>query len=169
VLAAPAAQASVVLEPPPVAEVARRAVDAMVGQVERSRSLFENGLIVTEHRIRVVSCLRGSCGNVVTLRTLGGVVGDLGMHVEGMPRLGRGMKVVLLGQRRGGEFVPLGQILGTLRLVGTVAIRDLSGFHVLKSGAVRPGAVERVPLGDLERLLRGADGSVGSSKKGVSQ
>ena len=72
------------------------------GVVTRSKSKLLRGFIVTDHTVRVRRCFKGPCPAVRTLRTLGGVVGDLGMHASGEARPRPGHELVLFGQETGG-------------------------------------------------------------------
>lgn len=68
------------------------------GEVSRMTSRWLDGpvrLIVTDVEVRVRSCVKGTCEQTVTLRVLGGRVGDLEQSVAHQPKLEVGEPVVL--------------------------------------------------------------------------
>ncbi len=79
-----AAQASSIA-PETFAEQLHRADAVFVGRAVQRRSYFDIrlGLIVTEHTLTVDQCVRGTCGERVVFRTLGGEVGDVVTRVSG--------------------------------------------------------------------------------------
>ncbi len=104
-----------------------------------SQSRMWRGLIVTDHTVRIASCYKGDCGKTATVRTLGGVLGDLGMHVEGAAKLQPGDEAVLFARRQGATVRPLG--LGRGVLVLNMQLKVVKG-----------GAAAR--LATLERKIR---------------
>jgi hypothetical protein len=129
------------------------------GAVTARRSYVDprTNLIVTDHTIRVARCFKrgAACQPTVTLQTLGGEVGDRGVHVEGMPRLAVGQQVILFGRRAGARLLPVGLSLGVYKLnVKTQqAVRDLRGLDLLHEGKRVEGGIERVDIHSLEAEL----------------
>jgi len=129
--------------------------------VSRHSHLTSDNLVLTDHTIRVRRCYKvvAGCDATVTLRTLGGEVGDRGMQVEGMPRLAPGQPVILFGRMVGGRLLPVGLAQGVYQLRGGQADRDLRGLDLVRRGAratrdrVR-GTLERVSVEQLEHQLR---------------
>lgn len=82
-----------------------------VTQLERS-SAWEEGRIVTTSKVRVDRVVAGATpGSELSIRTLGGVVGEIGQYVEGEADLGPGEQAVL--------FVsPLRAGTTTMRVIG---------------------------------------------------
>jgi hypothetical protein len=130
------------------------------GAVTARRSFVDpkTNLIVTDHTIRVSRCFKrgaAACQASVTLQTLGGEVGDRGVHVEGMPRLAVGQQVILFGRRAGARLMPVGLSLGVFKLdlKTRKAVRDLRGLDLLRGGRRVEGGLERVDIRTLEAEL----------------
>ena len=150
-VAAPASDASVSVALT-VDDVARAAVlVARVVPKEQSSS-WEDGRIVTTTRLGVESVLAGAgvAGSEVRVRTLGGIVGDVGQRVEGEPRFTAGAPSIVFlakdvhGRRdAGARFVVAGRAQGQL-----VVARDGSGRDLVR--VVGTGGLverrQRVPL-----------------------
>ena len=62
-----------------------RSSDAVVAMPAETRALWENGRIYTYTRVGVDRALAGQLhtGDEVWVRTMGGIVGDVGQHVDG--------------------------------------------------------------------------------------
>lgn len=127
------------------------------GVVKQSESRKWRGLIVTDHTVAVARCFKGPCPANRTVRTLGGVVGDLGMHVAGEAQPRPGDELMIFGRQAHGVVRALGLAAGV--------------YRITPDGAVVPGAVQsaavNLPAQDqhparLERLVdqirRGAPG-----------
>ena len=72
--------------------------DVVTGEVIHQEAYrTERGLIYTETLLRVDQSLKGSSasGDTIVLRHLGGLVGELGMEVAGMPRFESGERLLL--------------------------------------------------------------------------
>ena len=100
-----------------VAEAEQVVLARVIGQ----QSLVdERGRIVTDVLLQVEESIKGdqAPGAAVTVRRLGGVVGDMGLRVAGEPSFETGETVVLFGARRSrsGVLRPVGMSQGTLRV-----------------------------------------------------
>ncbi|MCA9606876.1 MAG: hypothetical protein KC619_14820 [Myxococcales bacterium] len=99
--------------------------------------------IVTDYAIQVDEVSRGTAqpGQTLTLRRLGGELGDLGMRIEGEPRLVPGERYVVFVYAVGGVLRPVGMSQGVLPVTS-------------EAGAlmVHPGGT------GLALVLRGPDG-----------
>ncbi len=110
---------------PELVGLAHVAVRATV--LNGQKAAFEGTRIVTRTPVEVVTVLAGPArpGERLEVVTLGGVVGDIGQHVEGMPTLHPGEDVVLLLARDGrGGHHPVGLWQGV--------------FHVTEKGPQSP-------------------------------
>jgi hypothetical protein len=95
-----------------IERMAARAPLVFQGVVTRSESRLLRGFIVTDHTVRVRRCFKGPCPTVRTLRTLGGVVGDIGMHASGEARPLPGHELVLFARADGDVVRALGRGVG---------------------------------------------------------
>ncbi len=122
-LAAPVADAST-LRHVAVDQLAEDASLVVRGTVVAQRSRWHGDFIVTDSVVKVRECWTDApCGNQVVVTQLGGEVGDVGMHVEGVAPLALGDGVVLfLRARRDGSLAPVGMAQGMFR-----EVRDRAG------------------------------------------
>lgn len=67
----------------------------LTGEVAQVQSRWEGTLIVSEVEVTVARCLVGPCDSTVTLKVVGGQVGDLVMMADGMARFSPGEEVLL--------------------------------------------------------------------------
>ena len=76
------------------------------------------GRIVTDYGLTIQESWRGdgAPGETITMRSLGGVLGDIGMRVEGEPRLGVGARYLVFLRRLsgGGALRPVGMSQGVM-------------------------------------------------------
>jgi hypothetical protein len=97
-LVAPAAVRATVVQDLGLSRALELSSDVVTGEIFHQETFItERGLVYTESLLRVDQSLKGSFnpGETIVLRHLGGLVGDLGMHVEGMPRFENGERVLL--------------------------------------------------------------------------
>lgn len=94
-LAEASASATTVV-PITVEQLSRRADAVIVATVRSTRARWEGRLIVTDCELEVRMAMKGelSAGQTLTLRVPGGVMGDIGQVIPGVPRLDRGETVV---------------------------------------------------------------------------
>jgi hypothetical protein len=164
-LAAPRPATASVLARLSLADLAGRADRALVGTVEdvRSRFLGDGGYIVTDVRIRCTRELLGvPAGSVLTVRHLGGEVGELGQKVFGEASYRVGEEVLVLAEERSAAFYAVGMAQGALHIerdasTGERRVRvELSGAELQGPATAAPTAngvnVETV-VGQLQSLL----------------
>ena len=102
-------------------ELVQRSDRIFLGRVAFSESFeYPNGQIGTWHRIVVERHIRGTLTDdqEVVVETLGGVIGDLGMRVEGEPQFTVGERVLVFA-RDGGTLQavrPVGMGQGVMRV-----------------------------------------------------
>jgi MYXO-CTERM domain-containing protein len=133
------------------------------GKVLRSDPRLERGLVFTYHQVEVSRCHRGACSNnLVTVRTLGGEVGDVGVKVEGMPVLKKGEQVLLFGRSIAAakSIQILGFSQGLFRVEKGMAVRDTKGLMLVNSPTVREthqhkheGSIVRIPVDQLRQRI----------------
>jgi hypothetical protein len=81
-------------------------------------SFWDQGEIWTETRFAVLEREKGVLPGVITVRTLGGRVGNLNSHVDEVPAFQRGEEVYLfLWSREGEPYGVLGWSQGTFRIL----------------------------------------------------
>lgn len=90
---------------------------ALVTCVDQHALRDDRSRIVTDYALRVDEVMKGSAtvGSQITMRRLGGVIGDLGMRVEGEPHLVAGRRyVVFLRRIDRGVSRPVGMSQGVM-------------------------------------------------------
>src|SRR5262249_3614885 len=101
--------------------------------------------------LSVEECWKGTCGDELTVRQLGGELDGEGAAVEGTAALAAGSEVVLfLRPRKDGAYSPVGMAQGAFqverdaKLQVRAFVRDVRGLtFVRKDGALEAGTVER--------------------------
>ncbi len=107
---------------PTFEELVREADVVFEGEVieTRSRVSVEGGAetIVTDVSFKVASVLKGTPGPVTVLEFLGGVVGDRGFKVDGVPTFARGDRDVIFANTSQRLLSPLVRVMyGRVRIV----------------------------------------------------
>ena len=134
-VAAPASDASVSIALT-IDDVARASV--LVARVvpKEQTSTWEDGRIVTTTRLGVESVLAGAgaAGTEVRVRTLGGIVGDIGQRVEGEARFTPGVpSIVFLAKEGHGRDDAAARFVVTGRAQGQLVVtRDAGGRDVVR-------------------------------------
>ncbi len=103
------------------------------------------GRIVTDVTFSVEEIMKGNAGgSTITMARLGGVIGDVGMRVEGEPRFTLGERYVLFLYRTGdGTLRPVGMSQGVMPVEGS------SGDPTVGPGGAGLSLVQRVEGGRL--------------------
>jgi hypothetical protein len=117
--------------PPSFQELIGEAEVVFEGEVIDTRSRVSNvggnEVIFTDVSFRVSRALKGAPPSVVSLQFLGGVVGDLGMRVQGVPTFARGDRDVIFAITSQPLISPLVRMMhGRVRIVrdGAAATQD---------------------------------------------
>lgn len=94
-----------------LSELTARADEIVVARAVRSESRYEGGQIVTETELERIETIRGDARAPLRLVAPGGVVGPVGMRVEGSPRIAVGEEAVVFARRssRGVRAVGMSQ------------------------------------------------------------
>lgn len=83
-----------------VADLQREADVVVRGRVSDMKSRWSNNRIITEVTVSVTETYKGTPGKSVTIVQPGGVVGDMGQTVHGMPQFKKDADVVLFLEQR---------------------------------------------------------------------
>ena len=137
-----------------LAALVQRADRVVVGTVERADAHWDAyGRIVTDATVRIEESVKGPASDVLTVRCLGGNVGDVGMRVEGEATLDVGGRFVLFTTERAGHRRVVGMSQGAMRVQRDQG-RDLvypggAGLLVVdeSGGIVAPGQTAGAPTG----------------------
>lgn len=104
-----------------------------------------HGRIVTDYAVTVEDVMGGSAsaGDSLTVRRLGGELGDLGMTIAGEPRLAVGERYVLFLRDMSGVLRPVGMSQGVL------PVRERAGVPWAHPGGAGLSLVQRGTGGQL--------------------
>lgn len=154
---APVAARATVIRPLTVAALADRAdlvVRARVG--EQWSDWAEDGRrIFTWTQLEVLEGWAGSPGDAVVVRTLGGVVGDIGMRISGTPSFSTGAEVVVFLRERADVFEVVGMSQGKFDVVDGQAVPDVAGLAFAPTDpAAPPPPLTPLPLAELRSRVR---------------
>ncbi len=142
-------------------ETLAREADAVVeGTVESrvSRWADDGRHIYTLVTLRASRVWRGSAPAQVVLRVPGGVVGDIGQHVDAAAEFSDGERVVVFLKREdGGRWLVHGMGQGKFSVTSGLARPSLRDFtFTQESVAAGERRVEAMPAEELERRVRSA-------------
>ena len=125
----------------------------VVGKVRSSRTYWSsNGkLILTNYTIDVQENIKGTAARTVELTTIGGTIGDLTLHVAGMPVFDRDENAVIFVEKTGtySTIVGLGQ--GKFTVVNGEVSNNISGLEFADRGRARP---TQMPLATFKRQIK---------------
>lgn len=140
--------------------------DVVLARVIKQFSHYdERGRIVTDYTMQVEETEKGPSvpGAALTVRRLGGIVGNRGLRIAGEPSFKPGELVLLFGRRDGETYVrPVGMAQGAMRVFEQDGERwarsDTQGMSLVKHGDPSqksvPAAPEPRKLDDLLRDVR---------------
>lgn len=130
-----------------------------------AQSRWENGEIWTETLFEVVESNKGLLPGLVTVRTMGGSIGNLHSRIEGVPSFRAGEEAyVFLWRHEGEPYRVLGWSQGTFRIarnartgVETVT-QDSAGVPIFdpRTREFRHGGIRNVPMAIFQLKLRKA-------------
>ncbi len=128
-------------------ELVGRADHVVLATATDARALRDSrDRIVTDYTLRVDEAMKGDAaiGSALILRSLGGAIGDLGMRIEGEPRLEVGRQyVVFMARTSSGSLRPVGMSQGVL------PVREVAGQATVMPGGEGLSLVQRVRGGQL--------------------
>jgi hypothetical protein len=120
-----------------------------------AKSVWANREIWTETRFELVQSEKGTLPGVITVRLLGGTLGNLHSHVDEVPAFRPGEEVYLfLWSRPGKAYQVLGWSQGTFRIARNaqsgleLVTQDSAATPIFdpQSGAFRRGGVRNLPV-----------------------
>jgi len=146
-------------------ELARQATAVARVRCVGAESKWQDGEIWTETQFEVEDQSKGALPGLITVRMLGGVVGPVRSHVEGVPAFRAGEEAYLFLWARGGEpYRVLGWTQGTFRIArdahtGAETVAQDSAVAPLfdpRARQFRHGAIRNLPLAIFQLKLRKA-------------
>ena len=129
------------------------------GVIEGVESRWEGDYVFTYATVRIDDPLKGDRSRTLTIRQVGGRVGELEVRVAGMPRFEPGMALILfLTDSGNGTFHVTGMNQGSYVVNQDYAISNITGVDLVnpKSGVVdQTSSVTRVGVEAFKSRIRG--------------
>src|SRR5579862_4633674 len=121
-------------------DLVKKAHHIVVGKVRNSRTYWSsNGkLILTDHTVEVEEDIKGQSPHLLQVTTIGGKIGDLELHVSGMPSFQKDESVVLFTESSGPYEVVLGLGQGKFHFEMAKCSTRLALFHFLTAAPAMP-------------------------------
>ena len=134
-------------------DLARKAHHIVAGKVRNSKTFWSgNGkLILTSYTIEVDDSIKGQRPRTLELTTIGGKIGDLELHVAGMPSFSKGEDIVVFTETSGGYEVVLGLTQGKFTVQNGEVLNDVSDLSFPDG---RPGKALKLPVQTFKNQIR---------------
>src|SRR5262245_6015458 len=112
----------------------------VIGRVRSSRTYWSsNGkLILTNYTIDVHETIKGQAARTLELTTIGGTIGDLTLHVAGMPVFDKDENTVLFVERTGAYSTVVGLGQGKFSVVNGEVSNNTTGLEFPDGVQARP-------------------------------
>ena len=134
-------------------DLARKAHHIVAGKVRNSKTFWSgNGkLILTSYTIDVADNIKGQPPQTLELTTIGGKIGDLELHVAGMPSFAKGEEIVVFTEQSAGYEVVLGATQGKFTVENGEVFNDVSDLSFPDG---RPGKALKLPVQTFKNQIR---------------
>jgi hypothetical protein len=134
-------------------DLVKKARNIVIGKVTESRTYWsaDRKFILTDYVIDVDENLKGQSSKRTTITTVGGKIGDLELHVSGMPSFQTGENTVVFVEQSGTYQTVVGLGQGKFTVVnGEVA----NGVDGLSFSDARRGNAVKMPLQTFKAQIR---------------
>jgi hypothetical protein len=134
-------------------DLVKKSHHIVAGKVRNSRTYWtSNGkLILTSYTIDVSENIKGQNPRTLEITTVGGKIGDLELHVAGMPSFSRGEDIVVFTEASGGYEVVLGLNQGKFTVENGQVSNDLNDLSFPDG---RPGKALKLPVQTFKNQIR---------------
>ncbi len=134
-------------------DLVKKAHYIVAGRVRNSRTFWNSSgkLILTTYTIDVDERIKGSSPQVFEVTTVGGKLGDVELHVSGMPVLEKDENVVLFTEPSGSYEVVLGLSQGKFKIENGEIFSDSRALSFADGG---PGKAVRLPVETFKNQVR---------------
>jgi hypothetical protein len=125
----------------------------VIGKVRRSRTYWSsNGkLILTNYTIDVQETMKGQAASTIELTTIGGQIGDLTLHVAGMPVFATDENAVVFVESTGTYSTVVGLAQGKFAISNGEVSNDVTGLEFPSGDQVR---ATKMPLATFKRQIK---------------
>jgi hypothetical protein len=137
----------------------KQADSIIQGTVDHIEVKWEAGNAYTYTYVNVADPMKGERARTVTVKQLGGKVGNLTQFVSGMPKFEKGEEVILFLKKNqaSNTSMVLGLNQGKYEITKDYAVSNVSGVELFnpKTGKIETAAfVERAPVETLKAKIR---------------
>jgi hypothetical protein len=134
-------------------DLVKKARTIVVGRVAGSRTYWNANrkLILTDYTITVDEKLKGEPSGSMTVTTIGGKIGDVELHVSGMPLFQQGESAVLFVEQSGAYQTVLGLAQGKFTVTNGEVANRIGGLSYPDG---RPGNPLRMPINTFKAQIR---------------
>ena len=134
-------------------EMVRKAHKIVVGRVRNSRTYWsgDGKLILTTTTMEVEEAVKGPVSRTLELTTIGGQIGDVILHVAGMPSFVNGESAVVFVEESGAFSTVVGLDQGKFTVTNGEVSNTVSDLAFPDGG---PGKPLRMPLATFKRQIK---------------
>ena len=134
-------------------DLVRKAHKIIVGKVSNSRTFWTNNrkLILTSYTVEVQETIKGESSHTLELTTIGGSIGDLTLHVAGMPSFDRGENTLLFVENSGAFSTVVGLDQGKFKIAGGEVSNSVTELSFPDG---HPGKSLKMPLESFKKQIK---------------
>jgi hypothetical protein len=134
-------------------DLTKKAHSIVVGRVTNSRTYWSSNrkLIFTSYTLQVDENIKGQAAQSVEITTIGGKIGDVELHVSGMPSFQAGESAVVFLEQSAGYQTVLGLGQGKFTVNGGQVVNSVGDLSFPDG---RPGVPTKMPLPDFKNRIR---------------
>lgn len=131
----------------------KKAHKIVVGKVRNSRTYWsDNGkLILTNYTIDVEETIKGEASRTVELTTIGGTIGNLTLHVAGMPSFSKDESAVVFVESSGSYSTVVGLDQGKFTIANGEVSNKVSDLEFPDGGSAKP---TKMPLTTFKKQIK---------------
>jgi hypothetical protein len=125
----------------------------VIGKVRSSRTYWSSDrkLILTNYTIDVQETIKGQDASTVEITTIGGKIGDLTLHVAGMPAFDKDENAVVFVEKSGIYSTVVGLAQGKFAISNGEVSNDVTGLDLPDGSQVR---ATKMSLATFKRQIR---------------
>ena len=132
----------------------KKAHRIVVGKVRSSRTYWNGSgkLILTSHTIDVEETIKGAASSTVEVTTIGGTIGNLTLHVAGMPAFAKNESAVVFVEESGAYSTVVGLGQGKFTVADDQVFNSVTDLEFPDGGG--PSRPAKMPLSTFKRQIR---------------
>jgi hypothetical protein len=132
-------------------DLVTRAQKIVVGKVYGARTYWSGNVILTSYTIEVQETIKGQSTRNIEVTTIGGTVGEITLHVAGMPSFQAGEHAVVFLESTGPVSTVVGLNQGKFAVRNGEVFNSVAGLEFTRGRAGRP---LRMPLESFKGQIR---------------